>query len=196
MNKTNFAKTATTILCAMLFIVIGSCFSAFLYKKEIVKVEDPKLVIEEGISVFNAKGDKAIEKFQLSQMNLGLKPATGEEDPESNIPTTVHDRKGSEGQFAKFKLYAPEGCSIYMSNIKITSDLEESKIKEERKNIMVAISQIKESAVSLEQDKVLVAKTSATNERVEYTFLVWLSSKISEEFDSTTISFDVLFEKV
>ena len=34
MNKKNIATTMATLLCACLFIVIGSCFSAFLYKNE------------------------------------------------------------------------------------------------------------------------------------------------------------------
>lgn len=194
MNKDNFAKTTVTILSALLFIVVGSCFTAFMYKTEVVKVNDPRIVTISGISVFNEKGDKTITKLELSNMKLGLKPATGEENADTGIPSTVHDHQGSEGHFAVFKLYAPSGCSIYVTNIKIESDKKEEVIKKERENIMVSIKELKESTTSLKEDKVLVGKTEASEERNTYTFFVWLSAKTSDEFDSTTISFDLSFE--
>ena len=75
MNRNNTAITITTILCALFFIVVGSCFSAFLYAGEIVKVENPKIVASQGISVFDESGNKSIETLELSKMKLGLKPA-------------------------------------------------------------------------------------------------------------------------
>lgn len=194
MNKNNTAITVTTILCALFFIVIGSCFSAFLYAGEIVKVENVNIVKAESILVFDEKGEKQIEKLKLSKMKLGLKPATGEEDAESKIPATVHDHHGSEGVYAKFKLQAPQGAKIYVSNIKFSGNAGEDVVKEERENVMVSISEISKSTQSLKEDKVLLGTTKATEDMQKFTFLIWLSSAISDKFNSETISFDLVFE--
>lgn len=194
--RNNFAKTATTMLCALLFIVIGSCFSAFLYKSEIVKVENPKIATASGISVYDQKGENTISVLKLSKMKLGLKPATGEEDADTGIPTTVHNKQGSEGVYAVFNLLAPSGAKIYITNIKIEGDVSEEIIKSERENIKVSIKEIDESTTSLKEDKVLLGQTEASSEKTKYTFLVWLSSKIDKDFNSVAISFDLSFENV
>lgn len=194
MNRNNTAITITTILCALFFIVVGSCFSAFLYAGEIVKVENPKIVASQGISVFDESGNKSIETLELSKMKLGLKPATGEEDATSKIPATVHDHKGSEGVFAKFKLLAPAGAKIYVSNIRFSGKADEKVVEKERENIKVAISEISGSTTSIAKDKVLLGEVQASEEKTKYTFLIWLSSAISEKFNSETISFDLIFE--
>lgn len=194
MNRNNTAITITTILCALFFIVVGSCFSAFLYAGEIVKVENPKLVSQSGISLFDQSGNKKIETLELSKMKLGLKPATGEEDATSKIPATVHDHKGTEGVFAKFKILAPSGAKIFVSNIKFSGKADEKVVEEERENIMVAFSEISESTNSLAQEKVLLGTLAPSEEMKKLTFLVWLSSSISEKFNSEIISFDLIFE--
>jgi len=196
MDRDNFAKTAVTILCAMLFIVIGSCFSAFLYKNEVVKILDPNILRASDIRVFNKSGDKEIDKLNLPEMKLGLKPATGEEDVETGIPSTVHDKKGSEGVYGTFRLYAPSGANIYITNITVKCKHGDDIAKSERENIKVSVSKIKDSTTSLKEDKVFLGSAPASEERVEYTLYVWLTSKISEDFDSSTISFDLSFENL
>lgn len=193
MKRKNVAMTIATILCALGFIIIGSCFSAFIYSKEMVEVENPKLVLAGGISVFSKDGE-IINELNLSKLKLGLKPSTGEEDVETSIPTTVTDKQGSEGQYSKFKLYAPKGVSIYISDINIESEHSEEEIKGERENIMVAIEEIKDSAVSLKEDRVLLGTLEATEEQKEYTFFIWLNGKAGECLEASKISFKINFE--
>ena len=196
MNKKNIATTMATLLCACLFIVIGSCFSAFLYKNEIIKVKDPKVFVSEGMSIFNQDGDKTIEKLELSTMKLGLKPATGEEDATNNIPTTVTDKQGSEGVYAKFKLYTPDGAKVVIRNINIDSNNDKQKVEKERENICVAIKELENSKVDLVQESVTLGSILASNERLEYTLIVWLCGKTGEDLEGATISFDLVFEKL
>ena len=197
MQRKNIAMTMSTILCALTFIVIGSCFSAFIYKDEVIKVTDPKIILGDNIQVFSSEGDKVIDKLDLSQMKLGLKPATGEEDSVTNIPTTVTDKQGSEGQYAKFKLYAPSGARVYISNIKIENSKESAEdVENERENIMVAIKEIEDSAKSLVGNKIELGQAVASDERISYTFLIWLSGKVSDKLESSKISFDISFEAV
>ncbi len=194
MNKNNTAITVTTILCALFFIVVGSCFSAFLYEDEIVKVEKVNVIASEGVQVFDKDGKKEIEKLELSTLKLGLKPATGEEDATTKIPTTVHEKQGTEGVFAKFKVNAKNGAKIFVTNIKFSGKVSEKVIEEERENVMVSISQISESTNSLKKEKVLLGEISGSEESVDLTLFVWLSASISDKFNSETISFDLLFE--
>lgn len=196
MNKNNTAITITTILCALFFVVIGSCFSAFLYVDEIVKVENPRIVVSKGISVYDQDGEKSIEVLQLSKMKLGLKPATGEEDAQTKIPTTVHDKQGSEGVFAKFVVNAPSGAKIYVSNINFEGKAEQSLVDEERENIMVSILEISESTTNLKENKPLLGQISPSSDNVKLTLYIWLSASISDDFNSETISFDLLFEPI
>ena len=196
MNRKNIATTIATILACFLFITIGSCFSAFLYKQEIVKVQNPKVVLAENMAIFDAQGDKTIEEIKLSTIKLGLKPATGEEDSVSNIPSTVTDKQGSEGVYSKFKFYAPEGAKVVIRDIKIESKNDREKVEEERKNICVAIKEIKDSSVNLEQDEVVLGNLLVSDERQEYTFLVWLCGKTGDDLEGSTISFTLYFDAV
>ena len=194
MVRKNTAATVTTLLCAMLFIVIGSCFSAFVYKGKIIEVKNPNFVLAAGIAVYSGNGDKQINSLELSKMKLGLKPATGEEDVETGIPTTITDKQGSEGQYAKFTLYAPNGCIIYITNIAIKSEKTQEEIMEERENIMVSIKELDGKATSLKEDKVELGRTSATDERQPLTFFIWLKKGAGSGLEASKISFDISIE--
>ena len=174
-----------------MFIVYNYRF--LLYKNEIIKVENPKIFKSENIIVYEEKGEDTIEEIKLSKMKLGLKPATGEEDSKTNIPSTIVDKQGSEGHYAKIMVMAPEGCKIIISDIVISSKNKEEKIKEERKNIMVAIKEIESSTKSLSLDQVQLGTLSPSNENVSLTFYVWLSGKASDILESSTIKFKVNF---
>lgn len=192
MRRKNLAATIATMLCAISFIVIGSCFSAFIYKKEMIVVQNPKIFKSEGIEIFDEEGDKAIDEFKLSKMPLGLKPATGDEDQETAIPSTVHSKKGSEGHYAIFKAYAPAGAKVIVKNVKIDTKKPE-KVIAERENIKIAIAELKVEAKSLAEDEVEIGTLSASDERQEFTLLIWLSSKAGDDLKGAKISFDVYF---
>ena len=196
MYKKNLATTMAAILSALTFIVIGSCFSAFLYKDEIVKVENPKVFLSEGMAIFDEEGDKTIDELKLSTMKLGLKPATGEEDPVTNIPSTITDKQGTEGVYSKFKFYAPSGAKVVIKNIEIQSKNDPEKAKEERKNICVAIKQVEGSTVRLDQEEVSLGNLLVSDERQEYTLLIWLCGKAGNDLEGSTISFDINFEEI
>lgn len=193
MLRKNVAPVVATILSCLLFIIIGSCFSAFLYKNEIIKVENPKIFKSENIIIYEEKGEDIITEIKLSKMKLGLKPATGEEDSETNIPSTIVDKQGSEGHYAKIMVMAPEGCKIVLSDIVINSKCKEEEIKEERKNIMVAIKEIKNSAKNLSLEQVELGIISPSNENIPLTFYVWLSGKASDILEASIIKFKVNF---
>ena len=189
MLKKNIAPVVATILSALTFIIIGSCFSAFFYKKEVVKVENPKLILFSGVSAFDESGQSEITEIELSEMKLGLKPATGEEDSQTNIPVTITDKKGSEGQFAKFQIKTAETVNVYVVNVKIEGENASRELDNERENIMVAIKEFGGEALNLSGEKILLGKLDASQDNQTLTFLIWLSSKVSDIVESSTISF-------
>ena len=196
MLRKNIAPVVATILTGLLFIIIGSCFSAFLYKDEIVKVMNPRLLTSSNIKIYDAEGDKETTVLKFSKMKQGLKPATGEEDTETNIPITITDKQGSEGHYGKIKVLAPEGAKIFVKNIQINSKEKDEEIDKERENLMIAIKEIKESTKSLKEESVSLGSLAASNEKVELTFYVWLSNKASDILEASSISFDISFETI
>ena len=191
-KKKSLAVCVTAILYIMLFAVIGSCFMAFKYEDEKVTVLDPNLIISTGVSVTDsAKND--ISKLEFSEVKLGLKPVTGELDHETKVPVTVTDQNGSEGVFAKFIVTTSDNKSIKIKNLKITGN-DKLEIDKERKNIWVALKDVEDSAKSLEDDEVILGFIENASGGREYTLLFWLSSVASENFEMTTISFDVVIE--
>ena len=103
MRKKSIAATITIIFCAIFVSVIGATFSTYLLRKNIIKIENPSIISKEGVVVKDCN-NKEIQVLKLSDMSLGIKPATGEEDVDSEIPSTVSGKVGSEGYFAKFKV--------------------------------------------------------------------------------------------
>ena len=196
MERENLAKTISIILSTLFFIVIGSCFSAFLYKNEMVEVENPKVYLSDGMQVFNASGDKIIDSLELSKMPLGLKPVTGEEDADTNIPATVTDKQGSEGLYAKFRVFIPDGAVVKIKDIKFESTQNKDDIERERDNVFVAVKEIDESAHSLETSEVILGNLPPSDERQSLTFYIWLSAKTGTVFKSVNISFNIYFDQI
>ena len=192
--RKNIAPVVATTLCGLLFIIIGSCFSSFLYRKEMINVENPVIFASQEVKIFNKKGDKEVGYLELSKLKPGLKPATGEEDVETNIPSTVHDKQGTEGLYGTIKVLAISGANIVIRNVKITGIENQENIDVEKQNIYVAIKEISGSAKSLVEKEINLTELNSSNEKVELTFYVWLSGKASKSLESATISFEIYFE--
>ena len=78
MNKKSVSTSILIMFLALVFAVIGACFSSFVYVDKKIKFEDIKLVTASGINVFeDEEFTKQTSKLNLSSMELGLKPATG-----------------------------------------------------------------------------------------------------------------------
>jgi hypothetical protein len=126
-------------------------------------------------------------------MDLGLKPATGEIDAESKVPSTITDKGTSEGYYASVYLDARVAFRVIVKNIKIDSTHDEIMVKEERKNIFVAIKDVKNSAKSLENDEIEIASFSNVETLEKLTFYIWLSSFATDELEGAKISFTLEF---
>lgn len=194
MNKKSVSATILVLFLALFFSVVGSCFSMFVYKYSRILVSAVGIVSSENIKVYSdEKLTKEIDKLKLSDMELGLKPATGELDAETQIPSTIDDKGTSEGYYSTIYVKSSGNFRISIHNIKIDSDHDEGLIKEERKNIFIGIKDLKNSVKTLENDGVEICRYSDVSEPIKITFLIWLGSFATDELEGAKISFDIKF---
>lgn len=168
----------------------------FVYEDTKIVIKDPTITVASGVLVYNAKDDTKtpLTKLEFSDMTLGLKPVTGESDAETNIPSTVTDKNGSEGVYSKIKITAAAGLKIVVKNIVIDSPEDPADIAEERENLFVAIKDVPDSAYNLKEDVITLATFSDAQEDAEYTFLFWLDGKAGDILKGCTICFEISFE--
>ena len=197
MNKKSISATILILFMSLFFAVVGSSFYYFEYYSKRTLVENIGIIADEKISVYKDKELKRkITQLELSDMELGLKPATGEIDSETQIPSTITADGTSEGYYSKVYVKAQGNFRIQLSNIKIDSDHDEVLINEERKNIFVGIKDLKNSVKTLENDGVEICRYSDVSKPVEITFLIWLGSIASDELEGAKISFDIKFVSI
>lgn len=197
MNKKSVSATILILFMSLFFAVVGSSFYYFVYLKTRVLVSAVGLISDQNIEIFyDEKLTKKAEKLKLSDMDIGLKPATGEIDEETQIPSTIDDKGTSEGYYATVFVKAQGNFRVQLSNIKIVSDHDEMLVKEERKNIFIAIKDLKNSVKTFENDGVEICRYSDVTETVKITFLIWLGSLASDELEGADISFDIKFVSI
>lgn len=197
MKKKSVSATILILFMSLFFAVVGSSFYYFEYYSKRTLVEKVGIITDEKISIYKDKELKEkITQLELSDMDLGLKPATGKIDNETQIPSTITAEGTSEGYYSKVYVKAQGNFRIQLSNIKIESDHDELLIKEERKNIYVGIKDLKNSVKTLENDGVEICRYSDVSKPVEITFLIWLGSIASDELEGARISFDIKFVSI
>lgn len=195
MNKKSVSATILILFMALFFAVVGTCFYTFVYDKTRTLVSAVGVLSDEQIQIYSdEKLKKPVSKLKLSNMDIGLKPATGEVDSETQIPSTIDDKGTSEGYYSTIYVVAKGRFRIQLSNISIQSDHDEKLIDEEKKNIFVGIMDLKNSVKTLENDGVEICRyTAVTSEPIKLTFLIWLGSLASDELEGARISFDLKF---
>lgn len=194
MNKQNIATTIVLLLCALTFSIVGTSFMTYKYNSSKIVVDDPKVIASEGIVVYKKDDDQKnqLTKLEFSDMQLGLKPVTGEQDADTKIPSTVTNKNGSEGLYATFVVDSAVAFQIVVKNIKIESKMEKQKIDKERENIFVAIMDKEDGAKSFDGDEVVLADELSAD-GTEYVLLFWLDAKAGEDLKGAKISFELHF---
>lgn len=197
MEKKSVSATILVIYLALIFSVIGACFSSFVFAYTKIEVESVALSSSDGIELFEDKNlTKKANKLKLSNMDLGLKPATGELDAESGIPSTITNEGTSEGYYAEIYLKATSNCRVVVKNINIDTERNKLEANEERKNIYVSILDVKNTTKSLEDDEVELVVFENVTEPKKLVFLIWLDSLAGDELEGAKISFDIDFQAV
>ncbi len=197
MEKKSVAATLTVIYAALIFAVIGACFSAFIYKNTKIEIKNVSIVSSSSIEIFSdEKLTKKVNALELSDMELGLKPATGKLDSESQIPSTITDEGTSEGYFASVYVKTNVDYKIIVKDIAIETKHDKIAANEERKNIFVSIKDVKNTTKSLEKDNFELVKFENNTQTQKLTFLIWLGSLSGEELEGAKISFTLEFVQI
>ncbi len=196
MEKKSVSASLLVVYLAALFAVVGSCFYAFVFKARQIKIQSVSVEASQGINVFADKEKtKKAEKLDLSNMETGIRPATGKLDKDTQIPSTISADNTSEGYYASV-FVEPANYKIVVRDIKIDSEEDELEVKEERKNIFIAIKDVEGSAKSLEDDEVELATFKDATEDTEHVFLIWLSASAGDSLKGAKISFEIAFVNV
>lgn len=194
MEKKSVSATILVLYLALLFSVIGVCFSVFVYEHNKIKITKVGVVSASRIDVFE---DKELQtkssQLKLSNMDIGLKPATGELDSETQIPSSITDQGTSEGYYATVYVNTSINYKIVVSDIEIKTNRDKIKANEERKNIFIAIKDVTNSTKSLENDETELVKFSDVQTTQKLTFLIWLGSLADDVLIGSKISFVIQF---
>ncbi len=197
MNKKSVSASILVMFLALVFAVVGACFSTFVYKDKMIKFQEIKVVAVSTIEVFDdEKLENKISKLKLSDMKLGLKPATGDLDEETKIPSTITDKNGSEGYYEKIYVKSSVAFKVLVTNIKIENDKDKEKAEKEREHIFVAIKGTKNSTKPLQEDVVEIATFEGSEDAREMVFLFWLDALSGDELVGSKISFDIEFKPI
>lgn len=190
MESKNTGAIMVTIFFILTCAIIGSCFMAFVYPEKKVTVASPRVTAAEGITVTDKKG-QTVQTIELSKSKLGLKPVTGKENCDTDIPSTVTDRTGSEGVYGVFKIKSTVAWKMYVTDVKVETKAEPG---DQREHIQVALKDVQKSCQNLKEDKILLTSGESGDEEKEFTLLVWLHSHAGNEFTGAKISFNIVFE--
>ena len=197
MNKKSVAASTLVVFLAIFFSIVGICFSSFVYADTKIVVERVDLVSANGIELFFDKElNEPATELKLSKMDLGLKPATGELDAETKIPSTISDEGTSEGYYSKIYVKAEGTVKVYVEDVKIDSKRHAGEVEEERENIFVAIKDQTEAVQNLKEDKTELATISNINGYEEIVIYIWLDALAGEELEGSIISFTLNFVAV
>ena len=197
MEKKSVSATVLVLFLSVFFAVIGICFSMYEYKDKKIVVENVTLAKSEGIELFSDdKLTKPADKLELSELEHGLKPATGELDGETQIPSTIDSTGKSEGYYAPVYLKKGKQCKILVKSVVIESKKDKTLVEEQRKNIFIAIESIKESTKSLEKDGVEIASLDKVDADTKLTFLIWLGQFGTDALEGAKISLTIEFQAV
>jgi hypothetical protein len=197
MEKKSVAATILVIFLSLIFSVIGICFSVFVYSDIKILISKVSIVSASGINVFEDNElTKKVESLKLSDMELGLKPATGELDEETQIPSTINDDGTSEGYYATIYVSAEQNFKIVVKDVVIETKKDQIEANEQRKNIFVSIKDRKNTTKSIENDETELATFENVSETQKLTFFIWLGSLASDALEGSKISFTLEFQSV
>lgn len=197
MNKKSVAASTLVVFLAIFFSIIGICFSMFVFADTKIEVKSVKLVLANGIEAFSDKElTERTTELKLSKMELGLKPATGELDAETKIPSTVSDQGTSEGYYSKVFVKTNSDFKVYIEDVKIESKKYADKVDAERENVFVAIKDVDGAVKNIKEDKTELASFSNVEGSKELVFYIWLDALAGEELEGAIISFSLNFVSV
>lgn len=182
---------ATTILCFIIlifFVMVGATISTYGVEPKKVEVKKITLVCDDGITVRDANMN-VVEELSVKSSAVGVRPATGEEDSITSIPTTVNDQVGTEGAYATFKLASNQSWKIILDNCSLTTGEEEN-----LENVRVAIMEKDAKAIKGSEIGSVLYSGDAVEDKC-FVVVVWLDKDTTNSIVGADISLKLKFIK-
>lgn len=184
MKKRTMAIMALSCLVLSFIVSIGATFSAYKVAKEKVVVESVKIYASDGIRVVGKDG-KAITNLDIKSSSVGVRPATGEEDSSTSIPTTVNDSVGTEGAYAWFSLTSPSAYKICLKSCWFENGYEDN-----IENVRIAIMEKENKPVNGSNiGSVLATGEAVTDEEV--VVVIWLDKDTTKTIAGSKIKIEI-----
>lgn len=197
MDKKSVAASILVCFLAVIFAVVGACFSSFVFPYTKIEISSVAVNASQEIQVFQDKElTKKVSELELSEQKLGIKPATGEVDAETEIPSTVNTENTTEGYFSKLYVKSSVNYKIVIKDIKIDTKRDSNQAEKQRKNIFVSIEGIKNTTNSLKNDVIELVNLESGSDAQEIVFLFWLGALAGEELEGAKISFVLQFSTI
>lgn len=183
-----YKKTvATTILCFLVlsfFMLTGATVSAFGVEPKKVEVKTIKITTQDGIAIKSKDGEN-IDELEVKSSSVGVRPATGEEDGTTSIPTTVNDQVGTEGAYGVFNISSQSSWKIILKSCKLTAGEEEN-----LQNVRIGIMENDAKAKSGADSGAILYEGDAVNDRC-MVVVVWLDKDTSKSIVGADISVEI-----
>lgn len=194
MNKKSVSASTLVLFLALFFSVIGASFAAFAYKDTRILIDKINIVSSDSVEVYSDKElKKKSTELKLSDMQLGLKPATGEIDQETQIPSTITDDGTSEGYYSTVYVKTSSNYKIIVKDVKIETEKNQIEVDEQKENIFVSIKDVGGATKALDKPEVEIVQFSNVEEIQKLTFLVWLGALSEDVLEGSKITFTIEF---
>lgn len=180
MEKKTIATTITGILILVLIICVGATLSAFKVQKEKVEVKSIEIFAKDNTSVTNESGE-SITELKVISSGLGVRPATGEEDNTTQVPSTINDNIGSEGAYATCFINTTTNWCIKLVSCSLTAGEDEN-----LDNIRIAVLDKKSKAIKGSEVGACLTKRESV-QNLEVTIVVWLDADAKKSIASADI---------
>lgn len=182
MKKKTAGTTISIILCFLFICLIGSTLSDLRISVQKVEVKAISLELGENIKVTNKDGEE-LKELEIKSNEIGVRPATGEQDSKTNIPSTINDSIGTEGAYACFYLTTLSDYSIRLKSVSVTNGLEDN-----IDNLFFGIMDGSSEAVSMEKVGCILKEGERTTNE-EMIVVAWLDADTTKSIVGADISF-------
>lgn len=180
MEKKTTATTIAGILILVLIICVGATLSAFKVQKQKVEVKSISIVSADGILVTDKKG-REIEELDVKSSSVGVRPATGDEDSVTGVPSTINDAVGTEGAYAVCFVKSDKDWCVKLSSCTLSSGESEN-----LGNVRIAV--LDETSESVKGSDIgLCLATSSSIKSDKLTIVVWLDADTTKSIASADI---------
>ena len=184
MEKKTIAITILLCLTLIFIVATGATISAFKVAKERVEVERISIFAQDGIVVVNNEG-QIVTDLEVKSASVGVRPATGEQDPSTSIPTTVNDAVGTEGAYACFKITSSKPYKIVLKSCSFENGYEEN-----LRNVRLGIMEQKNEPVGGNNVGAVLTKGESAREK-EMVIVVWLDSDTKKSIAGSKIKIEL-----